>query len=77
METSPAAPVPQIDPEPDPGNEVGGTDAVAEDPAVPPVTPDVPMSAQLDDDDIPDAIQQPETPDTEANTADPSAESSA
>lgn len=70
-------PTPAVDPDPDPGNEVGGADAVQEDVAVPPVTPDVPLSAQVDDDHVPDEIQVPEEPDSEANVEDPSAEPSA
>ncbi len=70
-------PTPEVDPDPDPGNEVGGTDAVEDDAGVPPVTPDVPLSAQLDDEHVPDEIQEPEEPDTEANVEDPSAEPSA
>lgn len=74
MSTSADAPEPQVDAEPDPGNEAGGTDAVEEDTSLPPVTPDVPLSAQMEDDDVPDEIQEPEDPDTEANLEDPSAE---
>lgn len=76
METPGAAPEPQIDAEPDPGNEAGGPDAVEEDTSIPPLTPDVP-SAQLEDDDVPDEIQEPEKPDTEANIDDPNPEPSA
>ncbi len=76
MDTPGAAPEPQIDADPDPGNEAGGTDAIEIETSVPPVTRDV-GSAQLDDDDVPDEIQQAEEPDTEANTDDPSAEPSA
>lgn len=68
------APVPQVDDDPDPGNEAGGTDAIEEDTSIPPVTPDVPLSAQMDDDDVPEAIQEPEEQDSEANLEDPSAE---
>jgi hypothetical protein len=71
------APVPHVDPDPDPGNEAGGTDAVEEETVVPPVTPDTPLSAQFDEDDVPDAVQEPESPDSDANVDDPSAEPSA
>lgn len=71
------APVPEIDPEPDEGNEAGGVDAVENPSVVPPVTPDVPLSAQVTDDQVPDGIQEPEEPDSDANTEDPSAEPSA
>jgi hypothetical protein len=76
MDTPGAAPEPHIDEDPDPGNEAGGTDAVEEDTAIPPVTPDVP-SAQLTDDEVPDEIQEPEEPDSEANIENPSTEPSA
>jgi len=70
-------PEPKIDDDPDPGNEAGGPDSIEEDTSIPPLTPDVPLSAQLEDDAVPDEIQEPETPDTEANTENPSAEPSA
>jgi hypothetical protein len=35
------------------------------------------LSAQVDEDVVPDEIQEPETPDTDANTDDPSSEPSA
>lgn len=70
-------PVPQLDEDPDEGNAAGGVDAVEEPVQVDALTPDVP-SAQLDvEDDVPDAILEPEEPDSEANTEDPSAEPSA
>ena len=77
MSTPGQAPVPQIDPDPDPGNEAGGPDAVEEETVLPPLTPDTPLSAQLDEDDVPDEVQEPETPDSEANEDEPSAEPSA
>ncbi|MFL6061030.1 MAG: hypothetical protein ACJ72E_07355 [Marmoricola sp.] len=72
------APEPTIDGDPDEGNAAGGVDAV-EEPVVPdPVTPDSPLNAQLDEEaHVPDAISEPEEPDSDANTADPSAEPSA
>lgn len=66
-------PVPSIDPEPDATNEAGGVDAVEPATEFPPVTPDVPLSAQLED-AIPDEIQEPEGPDSEANIDEPTAE---
>lgn len=77
MDTPGAAPEPTIDADPDPGNGAGGADAVTEETSIPPVTPDVPLSAQLDEDIVPDEIQEGETPDTDANTEDPSSEPSA
>lgn len=71
-----ARPVPRIDEEPDEGNAAGGVDAVAEPKEINPLTPDVP-SAQLDEDDVPDQIQEPEEPDSEANIDDPNPEPSA
>ncbi|WP_183407032.1 hypothetical protein [Nocardioides marmorisolisilvae] len=43
----------------------------------PPVTPDSPLSAQIDDEDMPSAITEPEEPDSEANVENPSTEPSA
>lgn len=73
MSQTGARPEPQIDPDPDEGNAAGGVDAIEEPVQVPPLTPDVP-SAQLSDDDVPDAIQEGEEPDSDANVEDPSAE---
>ena len=69
-------PEPKIDPDPDPGNEAGGVDAVRENGTFPPVPPDEPLNAQMEDEDVPDEIQQPEDPDSRANVEDPSAEPS-
>ena len=81
MTTEPGPPTqPQLDEDPDPGAAVGGTDAIAEPtPGTeePPLTREVPASAQVDRDEIPDELQQPEGPDSEANMDDPSAEPSA
>lgn len=73
-------PAPTVDENPDPGAAAGGPDAIEE--PTPgteqaPVTPDVPRSAQIDDEEIPEEIKEPEGPDSEANTDDPSAEPSA
>lgn len=77
MSETGARPVPQLDEEPDEGNAAGGADAIQDPvPEPDPVTPDVP-SAQLTDDEVPDAIQEPEERDTEANAEDPSVEPSA
>jgi hypothetical protein len=70
-------PEPQVDPDPDPGNEAGGVDAVEENGTFPPVPPDEPLNAQMEDERVPDEIQEPEEPDTNANVEDPSAEPSA
>jgi hypothetical protein len=69
-------PEPHIDPDPDPGNEAGGVDAVAENAIFPPVPPDEPMSAQMADEEVPDELRQTEEPDREADVDDPSAEPS-
>jgi hypothetical protein len=54
------APTPQIDQEPDEGEAAGGVDAVLPAHVVDPVIPDPPVSAQIDEDQVPDEIQQPE-----------------
>lgn len=70
-------PEPHIDPDPDPGNEAGGVDAVPENGTFPPVPPDEPLNAQMEEEDVPEEVQEPEEPDTGANVDDPSAEPSA
>jgi hypothetical protein len=70
-------PEPQIDPDPDPGNEAGGVDAIPDNGTFPPVPPDEPLNAQMEDEEVPDEIQEPEEPDSGANTEDPSTEPSA
>jgi len=70
-------PEPRIDPDPDPGNEAGGVDAVEENGTFPPVPPDEPLSAQMAEETMPDGIKEPEEPDSDANVDDPSAEPSA
>lgn len=67
-------PEPKIDPDPDPGNEAGGVDAVHEQGTFPPVPPDEPLNAQMVDEELPDATRQPESQDTAANTQDPGTE---
>jgi hypothetical protein len=67
-------PEPKIDPDPDPGNEAGGVDAVREQGTFPPVPPDEPLNAQMEEETVPDEIQEREQPDREADTDDPSAE---
>ena len=70
-------PEPQVDADPDPGNEAGGVDAVEENGTFPPVPPEEPLNAQMADEEVPEEIQEPEEPDTDANVEDPSAEPSA
>ncbi|HEX2896377.1 MAG TPA: hypothetical protein VHO29_20405 [Marmoricola sp.] len=67
-------PEPKIDPEPDPGNEAGGVDAVHEQGTFPPVPPDEPLNAQMVDEAVPHPATEPESEDTAANTEDPSTE---
>jgi len=67
-------PEPKVDPDPDPGNEAGGVDAVPENGTFPPVPPDEPMSAQMADEKMPDEIQEREAPDRDADTEDPGSE---
>jgi hypothetical protein len=67
-------PEPKIDPDPDPGNEAGGVDAVPENGTFPPVPPDEPLNAQMSDEAVPDEIQEGEDADTGANVEDPSTE---
>jgi hypothetical protein len=69
-------PEPKIDPDPDPGNEAGGVDAVEDGGTFPPVPPDEPLSAQMADEEVPDELKEPEDPDSEANIDDPTAEPS-
>jgi hypothetical protein len=67
-------PEPKIDPDPDPGNEAGGVDAVQENGTFPPVPPDEPMSAQMADEDVPDELSEREDQDRPADTEDPTSE---
>jgi hypothetical protein len=67
-------PEPKVDPEPDPGNEAGGVDAVTEHGTFPPVPPDEPLNAQMEEEDVPDEIQEGEKPDRAPDTEDPSSE---
>ena len=61
-----AVPEPHIDPPPE--ENPGGVDAVEGTPEdFPLATPDQPTSAQVDDDVVPDEIQQPEEPDEETD----------
>lgn len=69
-------PEPKLDPDPDPGNEAGGVDAVPEQGTFPPVPPDEPLSAQMADEDVPDAVQSSEEPDRPADEGDPGSEPS-
>ncbi|MCZ4500321.1 MAG: hypothetical protein JWQ74_2876 [Marmoricola sp.] len=72
-----SAPEPTIDENPDPGNEVGGADAVDEDFSSPPVGREVPVEHQVTHEAVPDELLQPEGPDREADIDDPSSEPSA
>ena len=47
-----------VDPPPDPPGHVHGGVGYVEHQQIPPVTPDPPMSAQLDEQDVPDEIQE-------------------
>ena len=67
-------PEPKIDPDPDPGNEAGGVDAVPEHGTHPPVPPDEPLNAQMEEEDVPEEIQEGEGPDRAADTDDPTSE---
>jgi hypothetical protein len=67
-------PEPQVDPDPDPGNQAGGVDAVPENGTFPPVPPDEPLNAQMEEETVPDEVQEPENPDSDANTEDPTTE---
>jgi hypothetical protein len=69
-------PEPKIDPDPDPGNEAGGVDAVPDNGTFPPVPPDEPLNAQMSDEAVPDEIQEGEDADSGANVDDPSTEPS-
>ena len=51
-----------VDPPPAPSHAPGGVGYV-EHTQIPPVTPDPPLSAQFDDQDMPDAIQEPDDTD--------------
>lgn len=75
--TIPGTPAePTVDENPDPGNTAGGTDAVEEDSA-PPVSRELPVADQVTHEDVPQELLEPEGPDREANTEDPSTEPSA
>jgi hypothetical protein len=67
-------PEPTIDRDPDPGNEAGGVDAVPEHGTFPPVPPDEPLNAQMEEEDVPEEIQEGEDPDRAADTDDPTSE---
>ncbi|MCW2780245.1 MAG: hypothetical protein JWR35_694 [Marmoricola sp.] len=71
------APDPKVDTDPEATENPGGIDAVVDDPDdLPPQTPDQPQSAQIQDHEIPDEIQEPEAPDDnpdESEVSEPSA----
>lgn len=60
------APEPKIDSEPDPGDAAGGVDAVEARRPENPVTPEPPIGEHPYDDVVPDAVSEPEEPDTDA-----------
>lgn len=63
-------PTPQLDPTPDEGP--GGADAIERDPDdFPLVTPDQPRSAQVEETDIPDAIEEGDEGKQEGEQSDP------
>ena len=67
----PDAPVPSIDPEPEPGPG-GPADAIQPDEDDhPPTTPDQPRSAQVTDGQVPDEIDTPEETDDSEGEGDP------
>ena len=68
------APEPRIDANPDEGEAAGGVDAVTAPHPPDPVIPEPPISAQLDQDEIPDEVEEPEEPDTGAQEAQPQGE---
>lgn len=65
------APEPRIDDNPDEGEAAGGVDAVAPPHQPDPVIPEPPISAQVDEDTIPDAIQEQDDTDQEGRHAEP------
>jgi hypothetical protein len=67
-------PEPKVDPEPDPGNEAGGVDAAPANGTFPPVPPDEPLNAQMQEEKVPEELQQREEPDRAADTEDPTSE---
>jgi hypothetical protein len=75
------APEPRIDEHPDEGEAAGGVDAISARHPKDPVIPEPPISAQVDEDKVPDAIQerddtqqegQESDPDDKENTVEPS-----
>ena len=69
-------PEPQVDPDPDPGNLAGGADAVDDGGLTPPVPPDEPLNAQMEDEEMPEELTEKEEPDRAADTEDPTSEPS-
>ena len=67
-------PEPKEDPTPD-GGPGGPADAVeSHEEHTPPATPDQPRSAQIEEENVPDEIQQPEELDEDEKDVDPSDE---
>ncbi|MGN6250975.1 MAG: hypothetical protein ACTHNS_04075 [Marmoricola sp.] len=64
-------PIPHVDPAPPEGP--GGVDAVHEEVPLPPVIPDPPMSAQLDDAVVPETVAEPDDKQQEGRTSDATA----
>ena len=66
-----AAPTPRTDPPPEdgPGGPADVVERDADD--LPPVTPDQPRSAQVEDHEVPDGIEDPEELDEEESHVDP------
>ena len=76
-ETLPDAPEPTLDPAPDEGPG-GPADVVERDKDdFPLVTPDQPRSAQIEDHEVPDEIEEPEEHDEEEKDVDPGDEAPA
>ena len=67
----PEKPEPSVDAPPDPGPG-GPADAVEGHQTVPPAIPDQPRSAQVEDENVPDEIEQPEEVDEKERHEDPS-----
>lgn len=65
------APEPRVDPNPDEGDAAGGVDAVSPRHAEQPVTPEPPISAQLDEEAVPEEIQERDDSDQEGRDSAP------
>jgi hypothetical protein len=67
-------PEPTVDEDPDPGNAAGGPDAVETEQLLPPLPREEPLNAQMEDEEMPEEVLQPEGHDREADLDDPSKE---